>query len=56
MAAATILAAAFIASETGPVTAQAKKHAPGQSLGIASMANLRDVGGYPARRGCLPHH
>jgi protein-tyrosine phosphatase len=53
MAAATILAAVSLAWLTDPAAAQAKKGSPGQSLGIASVANLRDLGGYATRDGLV---
>jgi protein-tyrosine phosphatase len=44
-----------LALAMGAVAAQAQqlRDAPGQSLGIASVANLRDVGGYATRDGLV---
>jgi len=48
---APIAAGALLACVAASFSAQPVKDAPGQSLGIASAANLRDIGGYATRDG-----
>ncbi len=50
---AALLSALVPGGPTTPVSAQPAGHRPGQSLGIASVANLRDVGGYVTRDGAV---
>ncbi len=38
---------------SAPLAAQPKQDPPGQNLGIASVANLRDIGGYTTRDGAI---
>lgn len=48
-----LLTASLFTGTNTPSTAQPKENTPGRSLGIASVANLRDVGGYMTRDGLV---
>ncbi len=54
-ATALVTASLFTVGHTQP-TARPKEDTPGRSLGVASLPNLRDVGGYMTRDGLVVRH
>jgi protein-tyrosine phosphatase len=48
-----VLAATVLCWLSAPLAAQPKQDPPGQNLGIPSVANLRDIGGYTTRDGAI---